>query len=186
MIAWRSQGEGAIRHLSAQLEASPRRARAVLDEMSPVDGGALDKLLGFWRALDGALDAWVEVNPEWGQLVRESMRGLSGAKRARAERMLERAVGRARSPIDLCEERDLAQRRFFKANHRLDADLSPYLDWEAKRSCYTLRLEQIGARYVELERADEIELLLWREAVAAHLERQLDALGEASGVGAGW
>ena len=176
MIAWRSQGERATSHLSAKLEACPARARAVLDEMSPVRGGALERLLGFWGALDDALDAWVEVNPEWEELVRESMRGTRGERRARAERMLERAARRVRAPREVCAQRDLEQRRFFEANHRLDADLSPYLDWEAKRACYGLRLEQIGRRYVELERDGQIELLLWREAVAAHLERQLEAL----------
>ncbi len=176
MIAWRSQGEGSRAHLSAQLEACPGRARAVLDEMSPVEGGALARLLGFWGALDDALDAWVEVNPEWEELVRESMRGTRGAWRARAERMLERAARRTPASRDVCTQRDRQQRRFFEANHRLDADLSPYLDWEAKRTCYGLRLEQIGRRHTELESQGRIELLLWREAVAAHLERQLEAL----------
>jgi hypothetical protein len=186
MIAWRSQGEGSRAHLSAKLEACPARARAVLDEMSPVSGGALARLFGFWGALDDALDAWVEVNPEWEELVRESMRGTRGARRARAERMLERAACRRPAPPEVCARRDRQRRRFFEANHRLDADLSPYLDWEAKRACYGLRLEQIGRRYLELEAAGQIELLLWREAVAAHLERQLEALESSARSPSAW
>ncbi|MEM1349094.1 MAG: hypothetical protein AAGI01_11095, partial [Myxococcota bacterium] len=136
--------ERAERRLKRQLGSCPARARAVLDEWAPGTSGPMAQLRAFWSALDDAMDQWMLAHPDWESLLELSEDpSLPLAERSIYRGMLERHL--ERPAMDAAERaaRRAVQQRYCEANHRLDADLTPYLDSLAQRACYLIRLKMI-------------------------------------------
>lgn len=165
---------GEREHLARALSGCPPRALRVLEPFSHAGPRPLDHMIAFWGALDRAMDAWLVSHPEWGEILRG---WIETTQEPETRQMYVDALARydarpASSPSELSElERE--QRRFCDANHRLDADLTPYLDLTSKRACYLLRLEMIEEGIRDAHRRSLIELTTWRSTVAEHLHKQL-------------
>jgi len=180
VMEWGRREEGgelqrAERHLMRQLESCPARAREVLDEWAPGPERPMAQLRAFWAALDDAMDQWMLAHPDWECLLELSEDAtLTPSDRAVYRGMLERHLKRPPMTASERTERRAHQQKYCDANHRLDADLTPYLDPLAQRACYLIRLTMIERDMAALSAASLVELLTWREAVARHLRTQLE------------
>jgi len=164
--------------LSDQLQGCPEDALRILDAWTPGHHTEpLDQILAFWAEVDRRMDAWFMAHPEWSQIVeRAADPDLDPELRELYAAMVERHVRRPIVSATEREERRQAKDAIIEANRTMDRALTPYFDYAGQRACYAVRLAMITAALEELEHHGVTELITWRENVARHLMRQLEAL----------
>ncbi|MEM1347851.1 MAG: hypothetical protein AAGI01_04785 [Myxococcota bacterium] len=164
--------------LRDQLEHCPEPALRLLDAFAPAHHtDPLDRLTGFWSEVDRRMDAWFIAHPEWTQIMaRAEDPDLDPELRDLYAAMVRRHVRRPIVSEQEREERREAKDAIIEANRALDRALTPHFDYAGQRACYAVRLTMITKALEGLEHRGITELITWRENVARHLMRQLEAL----------